>query len=70
METNYYSVADSHLAMVREQNAIMVAQIQEMRELINTIPALITSARLDVKEGIQTKYDYDKAAKVCEIRVA
>lgn len=48
----------AHIAELQKQNTELLASNEELVSLVKTIPALLTSARLDVREGKQTVYDY------------
>lgn len=60
-------VCQSHLLMIRERNALLSAKVEALSALVRRIPALITSARLDVREGKQTTYNYDEHARVLNL---
>lgn len=63
-----YTIENRHLAMFRARCESQEKQIEELKTLVREIPSIITSARMDQREGKQTKYDYDRTAKACEIR--
>jgi hypothetical protein len=64
------SLQGATLAEVRRQRDLLAVQVRELRAIVHSIPSIILNARLDQQQGIPTKYDYARAAKACEIRVA
>lgn len=69
-EPEFTSVERATAVEVRRQRDLLVTQVGEMRALIQTIPSIILTARLDQVQKVETKYDYAHAAKACGIRVA
>ena len=63
-------VAEATIKELRRQRDILAGQVKEMRDLINSFPSQLAMARLDAMEGKQTKYDFSKAGKACEVRIA
>lgn len=64
------TVEQAHIRELTRQRDILAAQVVEMRALIQEIPLITMNARLDAKEGKQTVYDYTRAGRACEVRVA
>ena len=62
-------VRDATLAEVTRQRNALASQVANLSAIVRSIPSVIASARLDAKEGKQTKYDYRKAARALAIRV-
>lgn len=59
-------VEDRTFEMVRSERDNLLKKNAAMRNFIREVPALIASARLDAKAGMETIYDYDRAAELCK----
>lgn len=55
---NTDSIKDATIAELRRQNAALLARLTSAQNFIRTFPELLTKARLDVKEGKPTNYNY------------
>ena len=52
------SIMQSHIEELQKQNAALLAQVGRLSEIVQSVPQIILSARLDAKEGGETTYDY------------
>ena len=57
------SISESHISELTRQRDALLAKVRMLSDLVNTIPGAIASARLDVREGKQTKLDYDRISR-------
>ncbi len=57
-------------AELRRQNEILCQQVREMRAFIGTFPGQLAEATRRGKLGKCAVYDYAKAARVTEFRIA
>ena len=60
---------DTHIAELRRQNAALLEQVTELSAIVREIPAKLTAARLDGREGKPTQYDYARAGRALAVRV-
>lgn len=49
--------------MLTAERDRLTKQVELLSALVKEIPQIITSARLDAKQGIATKYDYARAKR-------
>jgi hypothetical protein len=63
------SVHLAHIEELRRQNAALLEQVAELSAIVREIPARLTSARLDGREGVPTVYDYARAERALRVRV-
>ena len=54
---------DASIELLMKQRDELLAQNAELSKIVRSIPGIISSARMDAKQGIQTKYNYRKAEK-------
>jgi phage portal protein BeeE len=54
---------NASIELLTKQRDALLAQNAELSKIVRSIPQIIVSARLDTKQGIETKYDYAKAEK-------
>lgn len=52
-------LAQKHIEMLRTRCELQENLIKDLRCLVSRIPGIITEARLDAKQGKETKYNYD-----------
>ena len=60
-------INQGHINELSRQRDLLLRQRDELVVLVRQIPSLLISARLDEREGKQTVYNYDRAAKVCSM---
>lgn len=60
-------ISAANINELQRQRDALQKQVDEMRAVIQSFPGQITSARLDVKEGKETKYNYDLHHRVCRV---
>jgi hypothetical protein len=58
------------ITMLQAQRDALQAQNDAMRAFIKTVPGLITEARLDAKQGKETKLNYSLIAELCKISIS
>jgi len=61
-------ISQAHIDELKRQNTALLSQVKDLTALVHEIPGIIVRARLDAKEGAQTKYNYARAYKACAIR--
>lgn len=60
----YEACDTARLAMVTKQRDALLAKVRALETLVMEIPGRITAARIDVRNGRETVYDYSRADRV------
>lgn len=61
-------VLKANLREVKRQRDELLHHVFEMKAFIQTFPIQLSMARLDGKEGRETRYDYQRHNRCCKIR--
>jgi hypothetical protein len=55
------------IEMMRKGRDALRSQVAELVTIVREIPNMLTEARLNAKEGKETKYDYERARRACRV---
>lgn len=56
----FQSVEEATINQLRAQRDALLKKVSLLSAIVREVPSLIVSARLDVREGKQTKYNYNR----------